>query len=78
MTNDNNIDCSVIDATYIGNGIEEYAKNNQYRLRAVRSKGGSIKIRTDEASSQIHIYGNDAHFESSWVNVKRVAIKKWE
>jgi|TARA_R110000851_G_scaffold260044_2_gene412598 hypothetical protein len=78
MANDKRIDSTVIDATYIGKDIGEYIKETQYRLRALRSKGGLVKIRTDKPLGQIHVYGSDAHFESSWINVKKVAIKNWE
>lgn len=77
MTNDKNIGCTIIDATYIGHTKCEFIRDNQYRLRAVRSKGGLIKIRLDTNSSDIHIYGDETHFESCWISVKKIASALW-
>jgi hypothetical protein len=78
MANDKNIACTIIDAIYIGNDKNEFTKNEQYRLKALRSKGGLVKIRTDKPLGQVHVYGSDTHFESIWISVKKIATKNWE
>ena len=77
MENDKKITATVIDALYIGKEGYGFTKEENYRLRAVRSSGGLVKIKLHKPEGEVVIYGSEAHFNSAWLNVKKVALTHW-
>ncbi|PCJ67447.1 MAG: hypothetical protein COA58_03765 [Bacteroidetes bacterium] len=77
MGNDKVITATLMDAVYIGVEQEGYSKNTSYRLRAVRSKGDVIRVKTHKPIGEILTYGSTSHFESAWVDVVRVGVMNW-
>lgn len=77
MSNDKRIAATLIDAIFIGNGEQGLKKNTEYRLRAVKTRADVIKVKIDKQVGAVLVYGSMAHFESSWINVRRVAETLW-
>jgi hypothetical protein len=77
VSNDKRIAATVIDATYVGKAPSSFLYNQCYRLRAIRSTDGVVKVRLSTNDSEIHLYGSQEHFDSCWVNVRKVAETLW-
>lgn len=77
MKNDKTITASLIDAVYKGADGLGYTKETEYRLRAVRSVGGLIKVKLHKPEGDFSTYGSESHFESNWINVRKVAVTNW-
>ena len=77
MKNDNRIAATILDAIYIGKTHEGFIYDTEYRLRAVRSPGGVVKIKVHKPEGPIELYGSAAHFEANWSNVRRIVAVLW-
>lgn len=78
MSIDKYIAATLMDATYIGVKKGTFLKETRYRLRALRSAGGIVKIREHNPVGEVVIYENEAQFRSCWMAVHRVAVVGWD
>lgn len=77
MPSDKIITATLMDGTYIGPERKDYKKEKRYRLRGIRTKGDCPKVKIDGSDSEVLFYGSDAHFESQWIDVKRIGTINW-
>jgi hypothetical protein len=77
MPSDKRITATLLDATYVGRTREGYVQNQRYRLRAVRTKGGVIKVKDATEELGILIYGSEYHFNANWTSLQRLGETLW-
>lgn len=78
MTADKTITATLMDATYIGDRTMMWIPEERYRLRAVISKSGRVKIRLHENEDIERRYDSKDDFYMDWMDEQRLGTCNWE